>query len=94
MIATRPCSVCGADFVPRRRSNARLCSTACKQAAYRERLRVARVTDRATSRRLSFEERQALRAEIDRRRRALRAEADRQEAKRLVAMFADESRAA
>jgi hypothetical protein len=43
---------------------------------------------------LSFDERQALRAEIDRRRRALRAEADRQEAQCLLAMFADESRAA
>jgi hypothetical protein len=35
-----------------------------------------------------------LRAEIDRRRRARLTEADRQEAKRLLAMFADESRAA
>jgi len=39
---------------------------------------------------LTFAVRQALQAEIDRRRRAALAEADRDEAKRLLAMFADE----
>lgn len=41
--------------------------------------------------RLTFDERQALRAEIDRRRRAKLAEVDREEAEQLLAMFADES---
>lgn len=85
MIAPRPCSVCGASFVPRRKSTARLCSSACKQRAYRRR----RVTD-SPSRHLTFELREALRHEVDRRRRARLAEADREEAERLLAMFADE----
>jgi hypothetical protein len=92
--APRPCEVCGEDFTPKRRSNARVCSNRCRQAGFRKRRRVAAAAARTTApRRLSFDERQALRAEIDRRRRALRAEADRQEAQCLLAMFA-ESRAA
>jgi hypothetical protein len=40
--------------------------------------------------RLTFDDREALKLEIDRRRRAKFAEADHQEAERLLAMFADE----
>jgi hypothetical protein len=54
-----------------------------------EKAREARVTDSPPSR-LTFDDRQALRAEIDRRRRAKLAGADREEAERLLAMFADE----
>jgi hypothetical protein len=93
MIAPRPCSVCGADFIPRRRSDAQLCSPACKQGAYRKRLRRARVTDSPPSR-LTCDLREALKHEVDRRRRARLAEADRGEAERLLAMFADERPAA
>jgi predicted RNA-binding Zn-ribbon protein involved in translation (DUF1610 family) len=89
MIAARACSVCGDDFVPRHRSTAFLCSPACKQAAYRKRLRRARVTDSPPPK-LTFELRRALRAEVDRLNRAALAEANRDEAKRLLAMFADE----
>jgi hypothetical protein len=35
--APRACEVCGETFRPRRRSNARICKNACKQAAYRRR---------------------------------------------------------
>jgi hypothetical protein len=38
-VAERPCEVCGRMFSPRRRSNARLCSSKCKQRAYRLRQR-------------------------------------------------------
>jgi hypothetical protein len=31
------CAVCGREFQPRRRSDARTCSNACRQRAYRER---------------------------------------------------------
>jgi hypothetical protein len=81
--APRLCAVCGRAFTPRRKSTARLCSSACKQAAYRKRLR-ARVTDSCSSESrppLTFEERLALRAEVSRRRRiALMEEARRQAA--------------
>jgi hypothetical protein len=53
------------------------------------RLREPRVTDSPPSH-LTFELREALRHEVDRRRRAKLAEADRQEADRLLALFADE----
>jgi hypothetical protein len=36
-LAPRPCEVCGRDFTPQRRSNARLCGATCKQKAYRAR---------------------------------------------------------
>jgi hypothetical protein len=48
-----------------------------------------RLTDSPPSR-LTFDERQALRAEIDRARRAKLTEVDREEAEQLLAMFADE----
>jgi hypothetical protein len=35
--APRACEFCGETFRPRRRSNARICKNACKQAAYRGR---------------------------------------------------------
>jgi hypothetical protein len=49
----------------------------------------ARVTVSPPSR-LTSDERQALRREVDRRRRAKLAGADREEAERLLALFADE----
>jgi hypothetical protein len=56
--------------------------------------KAARATTRMSSsgfgRHMTFDERRALRAEIDRRRRALLAEVDREEAERLLAMFDDE----
>lgn len=85
-----PCSVCGAPL-QERRSHASYCSSPCRQRAYRRRHHETVTQD---PRRLSFEEREALRAEIDRRCRAVRAEADRREAERLLAMFADETGAA
>jgi hypothetical protein len=85
MISPRPCSVCGASFIPRRKSTACLCSSACKQRAYRGR----RVTD-SHQPHLTFELREALRHEVDRRRRAGLVEAEREETEQLLAMFADE----
>jgi hypothetical protein len=40
------CIVCGRDFAPRRR-DARVCSAACKQRSYRERLEAKAEADRA-----------------------------------------------
>jgi hypothetical protein len=51
--------------------------------------REARATDSPLAR-LTSDDRQVLRAEIDRRRRAKLTEVDREEAKRLLAMFDDE----
>jgi len=42
-LSERPCKVCGELFIPKRKSTARTCSTACKQRAYRQRLAKARV---------------------------------------------------
>jgi hypothetical protein len=89
MIAARACSICGEVFVPRRRSTAFLCSARCKQAAYRRRLRRARVTGSGLGG-LSFEQRQWLKREVDRLSRArLVDEARRQAA--LDAQLAEEA---
>lgn len=86
------CAACGALLTGRRRQT-RTCSAACRQPLFRmcsrKRVTVSPSVETQPPR-LSFELRQALRAEIDRRHRAALAEADRDEAKRLLAMFADE----
>ncbi len=63
--AIASCRFCGEAFTASR-SDAAYCSNACRQAAYRRR----RVTDNGTAPvRLTYELREHLRREIDRRRR-------------------------
>jgi hypothetical protein len=85
------CAGCGALLTGRRRQ-ARTCSHACRQRAYRARVR-ERVTVSlpvASGRlRLTCELREALRLEVDRRRRTLMAENDRAEAEHLLSLLAD-----
>lgn len=42
-LTSRPCEVCGERFTPQRRSDARLCGSACKQKAYRLRRKQERI---------------------------------------------------
>jgi hypothetical protein len=69
-LTERACEVCGEQFTPRRRSDARLCGPACKQRAYRLR-RTAEKPQSVTPTPLTPSIRSWLHAEIDRRRRAV-----------------------
>jgi hypothetical protein len=72
--SARPCEVCGEDFTPRRRSNARICSNRCRQMAHRRRSR-QRLSVTPERPRLTFDERRIL-GEIVRKRKLAKLEAE------------------
>jgi hypothetical protein len=86
--AARPCEICGRDFTPRRRSNARLCSSACKQRAYRRRRKLSVTRERP---RLTFEERRILGELVRQRKLAKLAADDRRLNARIRAQFGREA---